>query len=874
MTGQTISHYRVEEKIGEGGMGAVYRARDLQLNRNAAVKVLSAEVSSEERRRRFQQEALMASSLNHPHILTVYEAGEDAGRQYLITEYVDGGTLRDWSRREQPSVRQIVEMIAPLADGLACAHQAGILHRDIKPENILISRQGHAKLVDFGLAKLMEPAGDANLTTRSIEAAPSRPGVVVGTIPYMSPEQASGKPSDARADIFSFGAVLYELLTGQRPFVGKSDGEVMLAILQSQPRSLVEHRPEAPPDLRNIVEKALEKDPADRYQSMREMVVDLKRSLRARTSDSVPAVASQRRRRDMRGLVAVVITLLAAGVGAAWWLLDRADYFWKNPLASAQFRKLTNFNGQELEADISPDGKFVVFLADREGPFDAWIHQIGGAGFVNLTKGRVPGIVTEHHRGLGFTADGSEIWLRASGPTWVVPTIGGAPRQSQGTGFSLVPSPDGSQIVTYEHPQGRGEVIRIGDRNGRNLRLVFQNRFEGHCHYPIWSRDGRFIYFLDGLLPYEADIWRVPVTGGNAERITRHNSRVSHPTPLDDRTLLYVATAEDGSGPWIYAMDTRKRVAHRVSFGVDTYISVAAGSAPGSRPGEPLRRQVATVSNPTANLWTVPITPGVADDSAVEPFPVAEVRATFPRFGPDYVLYLSSRGGDDGLWKLKDGAATQLWNAGEGRLVAPPAVSSDGKLICLSIRKEGRNRLLVMSADGANVRPLADTLKMSGQASWSPDGQSILVAGDDGKGNGLFRVPLEGGTPSRFFDQVAVNPLASPDGRFILYSPHPGGSGHDVRTVTPFDLPRMQVTSLGDFYRFLPGGKQIVYMRGDLRHQNFWLLEVDGGRQRPLTSFLGGPTIKGFDISPDGKKILFDRVRENSDIVLIDLPPR
>src|SRR5437867_1299607 len=207
-------------------MGVVYRARDLELNRSAAVKFISSDAATEDRRRRFQQEALTASSLNHPHILTVYEAGTADGQQYLITEFIDGCDLREWVQREQPSLRQIMELAASIADALACAHEAAIVHRDIKPGNILVSKQGYAKLVDFGLAKLMEkaPAASGESATRTLDPA-TRAGVVVGTIPYMSPEQISGKPADGRSDIFSFGAVLYEVLTSQRPFPGKSDSD-------------------------------------------------------------------------------------------------------------------------------------------------------------------------------------------------------------------------------------------------------------------------------------------------------------------------------------------------------------------------------------------------------------------------------------------------------------------------------------------------------------------------------------------------------------------------------------------------------------------------------------------------------------------------
>ena len=272
--GARLGPYEIVAKLGEGGMGVVYRAQDTKLNRPVAIKLLSDKLADAEARRRFQREAQTVSSLNHPHILTVYDVGEFGGRQYLVTEFVDGGTLREWASEEKRSWRQSIELLAGVADGLAAAHQAGIFHRDVKPDNILIAKSGYAKLADFGLAKLTESSGgDA---TRTL----SEPGMIMGPIAYMSPEQASGRTVDARSDVFSFGVVLHELLAGHRPFTGSSDLEVLQKIIHAAPEHL---NAEVPPALEAVAEKTLEKDPADRYQSMRELVVDLRRIARKGT---------------------------------------------------------------------------------------------------------------------------------------------------------------------------------------------------------------------------------------------------------------------------------------------------------------------------------------------------------------------------------------------------------------------------------------------------------------------------------------------------------------------------------------------------------------------------------------------------------------
>ncbi|HXI12251.1 MAG TPA: protein kinase [Thermoanaerobaculia bacterium] len=274
--GTRIGSYEIVSPLGSGGMGTVYRALDTKLNRPVAIKFLSNELADPAARRRFQREAQLASSLNHPHILTVHDAGEFDGRQYLVTEFVDGWTLKDWARAEKRTWRQIVELLAGVADGLSAAHAAGITHRDIKPANILVARNGYAKLADFGLAKLAQTSTPEDVTAQLWDDL-TRPGMIVGTVEYMCPEQASGLPLDARCDVFSFGVVLYEMLARRKPFAGATDLEVLKTISHGTPEPLSE---EVPAALRSVVEKALEKDPADRYQIMGEMVVDLRRLAR------------------------------------------------------------------------------------------------------------------------------------------------------------------------------------------------------------------------------------------------------------------------------------------------------------------------------------------------------------------------------------------------------------------------------------------------------------------------------------------------------------------------------------------------------------------------------------------------------------------
>lgn len=867
--GLRLGAYEIEATIGAGGMGEVFRARDTRLNRPVAIKFLSEDVANPSARRRFQQEAQTASALNHPHILTVHEAGEFDERQYLVTEFVDGGTLSDWARAEERSWRQIVDLLVGVADALAAAHAAGILHRDIKPDNILVTASGYAKLADFGLAKL-EQLSAPDAVTRG-ETHHTRPGVVLGTVPYMSPEQAVGKPLDARSDIFSFGIVLHELLSGRRPFGGRSDLEILQAIQHATPDPLSSDQPIA---LRTAVEKALEKDPADRYQSMREMVVDLRRAARqpagAATATASPGTSRPSRMRPWiwtSALLLGVVGALAWGLGVVSWPA-RAPSVADNPLANAQFTRFTDFEGAETEAVVSPDGRFVAFLSDRGGRFDIWMSQIGTGQFVNLTEKQthVPDFRIPV-QSLGFTHDGSSIWQGGvMGRRFLVmPLTGGSPRPLFGDRVVAVAwSWDGTRLVY--HTFDDGDPMFIADRNGSGSRKIHADSPGMHSHFPTWSLDGQWIYFVRGLwATFEMDIWRIAASGGQPERMTRHNTDIRYLAPIDSNTVLYVAPAGDGSGPWLWALDVNRRSSTRVSFGLEKYTSISA--TPDGR------RLVATVANPTANLWSVPILDRVAEETDVSPVPLPTVRALAPRFASESLFYLSSSGSGDGLWRNQNGQSVEIWKGADVPLLEAPAVSPDGRRVAIVLRREGKLRLHVLTADGAELQPLAESIDVRGAAGWSPDGQWIVTGGVGAGGQGLFKIPVAGGEAVRLVQGFAFNPVWSPEGGMIFYAGPNVGPDSPLLAVSPegaaIGLPQIQTSYSGEGFRFLPNGKGVVYMRG-LYRRDFWLLDLATKQTRLLTKLTDPGAMRSFDITPDGTRIVFDRSRENSDLVLID----
>ena len=854
MIGQVISHYRIVEKLGEGGMGVVYKAEDLKLGRAVALKFLPSHLlESEEHKARFLHEARAAALLDHPNICTVYEIDEADGKTFLAMACLEGQTLKQKIAARPLPLEEALDIALQIGQGLQAAHEKGVVHRDIKPANILITPQGQVRIMDFGLAQL----SDRTKLTAT--------GTKLGTPAYMSPEQTAGKSTDRRTDIWSFGVVLYEMVSGQLPFQGESEQAVAYGIVHTEPEPLTALRSGVPKDLDSVIAKALAKDLTERYQHVEDMLVDLrvarKRWEQGRLRSAAPAQGARRSR------VALAALLVVIAAFAGWWGLRQSQRA-TNPLAGARFTRLTDFEGMEIEAAISPDGKFVAFLSDREGVFDLWVTQIGSGEFRNLTQGQFPDLPHETMRSIGFSADGAHLWLRAEGGK-LLPTMGGLARPFGPQGLDPRWSPDGKKILYFAPPEN--DALVIAEANFSNPRQILRGDFKAgiHQHFPTWSPDSRFAYCVRGVPPDQVDIWRVPAEGGDAEQITRHDSRLTFPTLLDNRTLLYTATAEDGSGPWMYVMDLEDRSPQRATIGVEKYSSVAA-SADG-------RRLAVSVANPTGSLWTVPISDEIAAEAAVSRYQVPTSRAIAPRLASDVLYYLSSRAGADGLWKAKEGQAVELWKGADGVVTEAPAVSPDGSTLCFSFRKGGRSHLYLMNTEGANIRSLAPSLDVEGSASWSPDGQWIAVSADAGDGVRLFKVPVDGGAPVTLSDIRTNDPLWSPDGRLIVYEQATAGSSRMVGAVTPEGEPaplpfeKIVIRAGGDRYRFLPDGKSIVLLLGDFRRQNFWLLDLESTQLRQLTNLRSGFSTRGFDITPDGKQILFDRVQENSDIVLIDL---
>jgi Tol biopolymer transport system component len=605
----------------------------------------------------------------------------------------------------------------------------------------------------------------------------------------------------------------------------------------------------------------------------------LTRSPRLATDESpvVPSPPAERPA-DARPTRAAVLwptlaIIAVASVASLVRFLPQADSSWQNPLADARFGQLTDFEGTERAAAISRDGRFVAFLADREGSMDVWVTQVGTGQFHNLTHGNPRDVDNPDVRTVGFSPDSTlvSMWLRKSSTTnpadisvWAIPTLGGEPRPYLEGIAEYDWSRDGARLVY--HTPGPGDPLFVKDRADQAARQIWVAPPGMHAHFPVWSPDARFIYFVYGTLPDKLDIWRIAPTGGGPERITFHNARVTHPVFLDPRTLLYLAT-DDGAGPWLYGLDVDRPTPQRLSAGIERYTSLAVSSDG--------RRLAATVANQTGTLWRMPIAGGIAKETAVSRISLPTTRGRSPRYGPNYLLYVSARGENEGVWKLENEMATELWSAAGARVIGGPAIAPNGWNVAFSVEEPGRTRLYVMNADGSALRVLSKSLEPRGAPVWAPDGRSIDVPTTIEGEPRLVSVSVDRETVAPLVSEYSVDPVWSPDGDWFLYSGPDIGTTFQVSAMRadgrPHPFTPLTLSRGARRFGFLRDRRALLVLRGEINHKNFSLIDLETGAERQLTNFGRSFIIRDFDVSPDGREIVFDQVQENSDVVLIDL---
>ena len=744
-----IDHYRIASKLGEGGMGEVWLATDTKLSRPVAVKLLSGHVADPAARRRFQREAQMASSLNHPHIVTVYDAGDFEDRQYLVTEYVDGGTLQDWAKHKR-SWRQIVELLAGVADGLATAHAAGILHRDVKPGNILLTKSGYAKLGDFGLAKLVDAPHPPTDQTVTSGHSGTRPGFIVGTPAYMSPEQALGANLDARSDIFSFGVMLYELLHGARPFQGKTDRELLHAIVHVDPPPLDADIPEP---LRTLVEKALEKDPAERYQTMRDLVVDLRRVLRkpAEKSATHELVVMPGARRPWLALAVCALIAAALVAGAA-------RYFWSTPAPPAWTGGLLGGPEVALHPRLSPDGQLLAFIDRQE---QVGVMKPASGNWTILTHDTGKGWIMS----LSWSPDSAKIYYDRSSDVpqgiYSVPVLGGPEQLVLENAEVPEALPDGSLLLVRLNAERQSQLFRFWPETGKLQGFPIEAPSTSYRSFP----DGREAVVFGTLIGPGREagqhIYVVDLQSGKARRFLSASQVDPKLAQLavtrDGQSVLVAGSA--GNLIRVSAFSRSGRPAVPVLFSVPGQISSFDMGLDGSiyldqveRPKDLVR--FAPEGGRAAKIATLP----AATEAGCSCL-VSEIIAILPD-GRTVIPGIVN--GRLSLMVVEAGKEpAPFLNTAEE--TASPVTAAGPDQVAFLIGPEPRRTIaLASTSNGRIVRRIPFDKGPIVSLASSPDGK-VIYCGADGA---IWSIPASGGEPKKIRDGDFV--AADPDGKYLV----------------------------------------------------------------------------------------------------------
>ncbi len=835
-SGHRLGRYEVRSLVGAGGMGEVYLAHDTKLERKVALKLLLARyTTSEDRLRRFSQEARAASGLNHPNIVTVHDVDVHDGTHYITTEFVEGETLRGRLRRGRIPLSEALQIATQVADALAAAHREGIVHRDIKPENILLRPDGYVKVVDFGLAKLADDGADHGETlapTRAVVETDA--GVILGTVAYMSPEQARGLPVDARTDVWSLGVVLYEMIAGRRPFDGPTSSDIIALILQRDPPKLAPFTPEATGEIELVVETALAKDVDERYQTARDLLNALKRVRKhldtdaeigralppemragaaasdvrmasgasgglassaqpARTISSAEVIAGEIKRHKTAVAAMLAVLLIGASAAGYWAYRRLGREVTAQPFEQFKISRLTT-TGRVLDAAISPDGRYVVHSMD-DGPGQSlWVRQVNTSSNVEIVPSS-----NVLYLGMTFSRDGDYVYYvsremgQPIGVLYQVPVLGGAPRRLiDDVDTSVTVSPDGARVAFIRnYPDDRTSSVVVANADGTGERRLSTSAPPSFFPIPAderigpaWSPDGKTIACVVDITDAKGRHSEIAVVNAGDGTLRELTTRRWY-------SVRRVGWLADGSGVLAAVADTSSAyLAHQVWLvpypgGEPRRITTDLNNYAGMSMTASGDAFVAVQTTATSNVWVAP------GGDAAAASAITASRTTFDgieglEWTPDgRILYASmSPNGSYDLWTMKpDGSDRQPLVVNAGANLNPDVSRAGRSVVYSSDRGTNLFQIWHTGIPGGSARQLTSEEVGAFSPNVSPDGRWVLYHG----AGRIWRVPIDGGERVRLTSKLTTRPVISPDGQFFVSTYRERGSAPTQLAIYPFD---------------------------------------------------------------------------------------